>query len=264
MSTGTEASLRRALTLQWRVFKALLLRELITRFGRRNLGVLWLVLEPMLFTLAVMALWSYGGMNKKALPVVPFAITGYSSVLMWRNIVSHCTGTIAQNSALFYHRNVRVLDAFAARMALEMAGATASFALLCLAFGFAGEMSPPNDLGLVLLGWCMLGWFGAGLALVIGSATTYSPVVGRLWTPLSYVLFPLSGAIFMVDWLPPPAREFVLWLPMVHGVEVLREGYFGTVVRTHYDLGYMAVCNLVLTLLGLLMMRRAARWAEEA
>ncbi|MFN4114903.1 MAG: ABC transporter permease [Inhella sp.] len=264
MSTVTEPSLQQSLAIQWRVFKALLLRELITRFGRRNLGVLWLVLEPMLFTLAVLAFWHYGGMSKKALPVVPFAITGYSSVLMWRNIVSHCNGTVSQNSALFYHRNVRVLDAFAARVALEVAGATASFALLCIIFVFIGAMHLPNDVGLILVGWCMLGWFGTGLALVVGSITTYSPVVGRLWTPVSYVLFPLSGAIFMVDWLPPEAREFVLWLPMVHGVEVLREGYFGNVVRTHYDLGYMASCNLVLTLIGLLLMRRAARWAEEA
>ena len=47
------ASLRRAFALQLRVLHALLMRELITRFGRENLGVLWMAGEPMLFTLGV-------------------------------------------------------------------------------------------------------------------------------------------------------------------------------------------------------------------
>lgn len=53
----------------------------------------------------------------------------------------------------------------------------------------------------------------------------------------------------------PPAGEFVLLLPMVHGVEILREGYFGSAVHAHYDMAYMAMCNLCLTLLGLSQVR---------
>jgi ABC-type polysaccharide/polyol phosphate export permease len=260
----TDPSLRTSFGVQWRVLHALLMRELITRFGRRNLGVLWLVLEPMIFTLAVMALWSFGGLSSKALPVIPFAITGYSSVLMWRNTVSQCSHTIAENKALFYHRNVRVLDAFLSRVALEVLGASASFVALIALFMLAGVIEMPADLSLVLIGWAMLGWFGLGLALVIGAGNAFSPVVGRVWSPISYVLFPMSGAVFMVDWLPASAREVVLLLPMVHGVEVLREGYFGASVNTHYDLGYMAVINLCLTLGGLLLIKPAARRLEEA
>lgn len=67
----------------------------------------------------------------------------------------------------------------------------------------------------------------------------------------------------MVDWLPRAAQEAVLLLPMVHGVEIVREGYFGHVVRTHYDVGYMAAANTILTLSGLLLLRHAARHAES-
>jgi capsular polysaccharide transport system permease protein len=48
----------------------------------------------------------------------------------------------------------------------------------------------------------------------------------------------------------------------VHGVEILREGYFGSVVKTHYDVGYLATCCLVLTLTGLFLTREAARRVE--
>jgi ABC-type polysaccharide/polyol phosphate export permease len=76
-------------------------------------------------------------------------------------------------------------------------------------------------------------------------------MVEKFWHPSAYILFPLSGAAFMVDWLPKPAQEAILWLPMVHGVEILRDGYFGNAVRTHHDIAYMALCCLILTALGL-------------
>ena len=41
-----------------------------------------------------------------------FAVTGYSSVLMWRNSVSHCNGAVRANLNLLFHRNVQVLDGF--------------------------------------------------------------------------------------------------------------------------------------------------------
>jgi ABC-type polysaccharide/polyol phosphate export permease len=148
---------------------------------------------------------------------------------------------------------------FITRIALEMAGATASF-LVLTAFFVAVEWVPmPDDMLVVLGGWLMLAWFGTSLALAVGAATAYSELVDRLWHPIAYLLFPLSGAAFMVDWLPTPAQQAVLLLPMVHGLELLREGYFGSVVRTHYDIAYMATINLVLTLWGLMLVRDAGR-----
>jgi capsular polysaccharide transport system permease protein len=54
----------------------------------------------------------------------------------------------------------------------------------------------------------------------------------------------------------------VLLLPMVHGVEMLREGYFGSAVRTHHDAAYMAYCCLALTFVGLFLTRDAALRVE--
>jgi len=262
---GVQTPFLRSLSIQGRVIHALLMREVITRFGRQNLGVLWLLVEPMLFTIGVATLWSFAGMNNHSqLPIVAFAITGYSSVLMWRNTVNRCNRAIRENANLLFHRNVRVFDVFAARSLLEIAGTTGSFIMLTLACLVLGYVTPPENMLMVSVGWLMLSWFGIALAFLIGSAAAYSDVVDRFWHPASYLLFPLSGAAFMVDWLPPAARDAVLLLPMVHGLEYLREGFFGSVVRTHYDMAYMAFVNLALTLSGLTLMRGAARRVEEA
>lgn len=258
-----EPTLLRSLVIQARVVHALLLRELITRFGRRNLGVLWLVAEPMMFTLGVAALWTAMGAHRGSnLPIVAFAITGYSSVLLWRNTVSHCVNAIHQNLNLLYHRNVRVLDVFAARILLEVAGASASFAVLTALFIGVEAMAAPDDPLKVLAGWLMLCWFGASLGLAVGAASAFSELVARLWAPISYLLFPLSGAAFMVDALPKAGQQVVLLFPMVHGVEMVRDGFFGDTIRTVHDLGLMATVSLLLTLLGLLLLRVAGRRVE--
>jgi ABC-type polysaccharide/polyol phosphate export permease len=134
--------------------------------------------------------------------------------------------------------------------------------LLASIFMFIGWMPPPIDLLRVISGWLMLAWFGASLALLIGAGTAFSHVVERLWHPAAYLLFPLSGAAFMVEWMPHSARPFLLILPMVHGTEMVREGWFGNVVVTHYDAAYMAFCCLILSLAGLYLQWEAGRRVE--
>src|SRR5271154_522435 len=251
-TTAGELSFFQSLVIQWRVLHALMMRELITRYGRDNLGVLWLAGEPMIFTLGVTTLWSAAGLtHSRSIPIVAFAVTGYSSVLMWRNATSQCSAGIEQNKSLLFHRSVLVIDVFLTRIALEIVGASCSFIVLASFFTFIGWMPVPDNLLVVLAGWFMLAWFGASLALLVGAGTAFSPLVHRLWHPTAYLLFPMSGAAFMVEWLPTKLQKLVLYLPMVHGVELLRHGYFGNVVRTPYDIGYMAECCLVLSMCSL-------------
>lgn len=258
MSNST--SLRRSLAIQSRVIGALLMREILTRYGRHNIGFLWLFVEPMMFTLGVAALWTFAGAKHGSnLPIVAFALTGYSSVLVWRNMPGRLCAAIEPNLALMYHRNVKVMDIFAARLLLEGVGATISFIILGTIFTSIGWMKPPEDIVKVLEGWFLLIWFGVTLAILIGAWSARSEIVEKVWHPMAYLLFPLSGAPFMVEWLPTAAQKFVLYLPMVHGVELLREGYFGSAVHAHYDIAYMVFICLCLNLLGLAMLREAGR-----
>ena len=252
-----------SLRLQLRVIGALLLREIITRYGRDNLGFIWLFAEQMLFTLGVTGLWVAAGMaHGSSLPIVAFALTGYSSVLLWRNCAGRAAMAIPPNMGLLYHRNVRVLDLFISRIVLEITGASISFIVLSVIWTGAGWMEPPNDILQVLVGWFFLAWFGGALALVVGALAAYSEVTERLWHTIAYLMFPLSGAAFMVDWLPTKFQQIILLLPMVHGVEMLREGYFGSAVHTHYDIPYAFVFCSLLTLIGLAMVRDAGRRVE--
>lgn len=249
-----------SLAIQRRVIGALLMREIITRYGRHNIGFLWLFVEPAVFTFIITMIWYYTRVNRiSSIPITALAVTGYSSILLWRNIVSRGKSAVSANNAVLYHRNVKVLDVFAARIILEIAGAVTSFIVLSILFNYIGWMKPPENMLKIILALFLLAWFGASLALIIGSLSERFDVVDRFWSPISYILFVLSGFAYLVEWLPPAGQKFVLLFPMVHGLELLRDGYFGSFFSARYDLAYTSMCCLCLTLLGLLLVKTAGR-----
>ncbi|MDS0846276.1 ABC transporter permease [Burkholderia cenocepacia] len=256
-------SLWRSFEIQRQVIFALLMREIITRYGRHNFGFLWLFLEPMMFTSGVTIVWSLGHFTHGSnLPIAGFAVTGYSSLLVWRNSGNRCSKAIEPNLSLLYHRNVRVLDVFLSRLILETAGATASLSLLILIFTALGLATFPADLLTMTTGWLLQCWFAFAIGLTIGAASERSEVFERVWHTATYLLFPFSGAVFMVDWLPKAVHPYILVLPMVHGAEMIRHGYFGNIVRTHEDPIYFIAANSVLTLIGMMLVRDVSKRVE--
>ena len=253
-------SLLNSLAIQRRVIGALLLREVITRYGRHNIGVLWLVVEPMLFTLGVTVLWTFAKLHTMVdIPIVAFAVTGYSSVLIWRNAASRCSKAIEPNLSLMYHRNVKVIDIFLARILLEIAGGISSLIVLTAVFSSIGAMSWPVDLIVVACGLFLLAWFATALGLIVGAVSERSEAFERVWHIFTYLMFPLSGAVFMVHWLPTAAKDVIISIPMVHATEMIRHGYFGDAILTYEQPSYFAVCNLILTLIGLALVRETGR-----
>lgn len=256
-------SLMSVFAVQRRVIWALIMREMLTRYGRNNIGFLWLFVEPMVFVVVITLIWTATRpIHNSTIPIVAFALTGYSSVLLWRNLPGRCIGAVGSNNTLLHHRYVKVLDIFAARIFLEQGAVTTSFVVLGTMMGLVGWITPPEDVLQVLGAWLMLAWFGAGLALTLGALADRWEVVAKFWSPASLVLFPLSGAAFLVDALPQHTRELALYIPMLHGVEFLRAGFFGSHFIAHYDLSYLLAWNLGLTIFGLSQVRRVGSGTE--
>jgi capsular polysaccharide transport system permease protein len=236
------------------------MREIITRFGRHNIGFAWLFGEPMLFTSGVILLWNMmEGNSSHNIDVTSYAITSYSTVLVWRNTIGRCTTAIEPNRSLLAHRYVRPIDFFIARVILELCGVTISALALITFFVATGLIPPPVDILIMLKGWALLCWYATAMAFLIGALSEYSEMVERLWHPISYFQLPISGAFAMASWLPPKIRHIVLLFPVPNCVEVFREGYYGDAIRPYYDVPYVCTVCLILTWIGLLLVRAASR-----
>jgi len=239
---------------QVRIISALMIREMTTRFGRDGLGFAWIVLEPMTFCIGVLILWS---LTKPAyehgIRLQAFSLTGYMCIILLRHMISYTFTAIQANIGLLHHRQVKPLHILISRNVLELGGATATFIIVYVALLGVGLIEVPANFLLMYCGWLMVAWLGLGMAMLMtGLAIRFEPVE-RVVGLLTYLLVPLSGAFFMIAWLPPKAQQIMLYIPFPHAIEMLRAGVFGPFVETHYDWFYPLAWGMGLNLVGLLL-----------
>jgi capsular polysaccharide transport system permease protein len=258
-----KTSFLQSLAIQRRVIGALLLREILTRYGRHNIGFLWLFIEPMMFSVGITILWTFMGMSKGTITAAGFALTGYSSLVLWRNTVNKMASAASSNKGLLYHQRVKILDIVLARALLEFASVTTSLVFLTIVFQQLGLMAMPVEPLTALMGWFFLMWFVFGFGMIAAYLGAASELFDRVWHVALYLTAPLTGVFSMVAWLPPKAQSVLLWSPMVHAVEMLREGYFGPGINAMYSVQYVVEVNAVLTVLGLLLVRKIRRGLED-
>lgn len=243
--------LRAGLLVQARNVRVMLLRDMMMRYGRSNIGFVWVILESMILTAGVMVVWSLMGASKHGLRIVELVLTGYMPLTLWRHLTGGVINIFRNSSPLLYHRQITLFDIIYARKALEIIGTTA--ALLCVwgVLNTLGVVSDIQRLDLFVLGWIMMALIGTSFGMILAAVTEISETSERFIQPIQYLLIPISGAFFMVDWLPPWGQKLIMYNPLVHSYEVFRAGYFGEAVPTHYELDYFFACVFVLFVIGI-------------
>lgn len=241
-----------------RIIGALLMRELTTRFGRQGLGFAWVIAEPLMFCFGVIIMWSLiKPAYEHGIRVAPLTMTGYMCLLLYRHMISFSLGAVEGNIGLLHHRQISILHIFLARNLMEFGGATAAFVVVYVVLMALGQVGLPADWLLLYAGWLMTAWVGFGLALVFAGLAVRYEIMERLVGILTYAMIPLSGAFFMVSWLPAQYRDAFLLIPLPHGIEMVRGGVLGEFVATYYHPTYALACGGVLIVTGMLLLADA-------
>lgn len=234
------------------------MRELTTRFGREGLGFVWVIAEPLMFCLGVLVMWTLIKPEyEHGIRLGPLVMTGYMSLLLYRHMISFSLGAVEANIGLLHHRQITIVHIFLARNLMEFGGTTAAFIVVYIVLIALGQVGLPADWLLLYSGWTTTGLVGFGLALIFAGLAVRYELMERLVPVLSYAMIPLSGAFFMVAWLPAQYRESFLLIPLPHGIEMVRAGVLGEFVPTYYHPAYALACGAVMIGLGLLLLADA-------
>jgi capsular polysaccharide transport system permease protein len=249
------------LDVQRRVIGALIMREIYSRFGREGLGFVWALTEPMVFAVPVLLVWSVvRGKYEHQLAMLPFLWSGYLPLLLFRHLGNNALRFIRANSTLLYHRRVTLFDIFLARALIEIATNLLALAATFILFYSLGEMEPPKDWPMFVIGYLYTIWWCLTVGLVIGAFSERSNLVEKIWVPYSYLYMFFSGFFYLAGWLPPRLREWALYQPSLQIYEMIRRGVFGSTVNTYYDIGYTTAVLATLTLIGLWALRDGRRF----
>jgi capsular polysaccharide transport system permease protein len=242
----------RGLKRQMQVISALMIREAMSRYGHESLGFFWIMGEPLLLTCGVMVLWTLSNQTHGSeIGVVPFALTGYSMLTLWRHVVQKSVHGMRYGASLTFHAQVQFLDILLAGALLEMVGILAAFFIAYVPLYCLDLIMPIRDPLVFFGGWFLTGWFCFGFGLCLAALSELNDVLERVIQPAMYITLPLTGAFYMVDWLPPKARDFLLWSPLVQGMEMFRGGLFPADIPTEWNAAYLFACAFAMMAVAL-------------
>ncbi|GAB5387666.1 MAG: ABC transporter permease [Alphaproteobacteria bacterium] len=247
----------RATTLQgflnwYRVLRAMILRELKTRFAAGYLGYAWLFMEPMLHVIALTIIFSARGRQVAGdmeLPV--FILTGIVPFLTFTKIMRSVMSAVSANKGLMNYRRVRPMDAMFARVTLEyFLFYLTFFTLIGIAawMGFTIHFNAPAYLLYVPVCICLMAF---GLGAMFSIPVHLFPDFNHVASFLSRFLYFSSGIFFTVDRMPEEIRPYLMWNPLLHAVELIREGFFGGNHVSHGDPYYLGLCAVLIFSFGL-------------
>jgi capsular polysaccharide transport system permease protein len=255
------AAIRSPLSVTYAVWRALFLREAVFRLSGRRAAWLWLLLEP-IFHVAFITLF-FELVRVRVTPGTDpgmFIMIGLLGFFMTRNTALRSMEAINANSALFAYRQVKPVDTVIVRAGLEgFLQLIVALIMLSGAALFGIEIIPNHPLE-VLLAFSGLWFAGLGVGLILSVVGQLVSEIGEIVKLLFLPLYFLSGIMFPIEFVPQPYREWLFYNPILHGVEILRGGFF-----PHYhvvpeaDLSVLLGFGLVTVFLGLALHVRYAR-----
>ncbi len=254
LSSIRQFSFLRSLIVQFRVISALAVRFLMTRYGRGNLGFLWVIVEPMILCVGVMALWSVlKGGYEHGIQLVALIYTGYMPLTLQRHLCASGIFIMRSSKSTLIHRNISYYDNLLVRVALEFISTTAAAAMIYLFLFLFKLIGPMYSFGTVLLGWTMMACMATGMAFLYAGLSESYEVVEKFLPAVNYLILPISGCFFMVDWLPYEAQQIIQYMPLVHAFEAVRAGMFGPSIVSHFSAFYGFSFGLILISVGMIL-----------
>ncbi len=258
-------SLSRGLWVELQVLHGLILRETRTRFGAHQLGYLWALLEPLLWIGTLYAVFELGQRSAPSgMTMVGFLATGLLPYQLFRDSAAKVQASISANKGLLYYPQVQPLDLMCSRVILEGATAVSVFTVLLGGEALILGKLEIDSLLTVILGLALAGGLGGALGGVLCALGTFSNAVERFSGPLLRPLFWISAIFFTANDLPPQLRDALLYNPVLHVVEIVRDGWFPSYRADHATPLYPLTWIFVLTFFALALERVARRRIEVA
>jgi len=254
-------AMRSSLSITISVWRALLLREALTRISGGRAPWLWLLFEPalhiafMTFVLTVIRHKVVGGID-----AMVWVVSGLLAFFLFRRTATQSVNSINANSALFAYRQVRPVDTIFVRAFLE-GSLMLLISLIVVFFSLLLNISIVPDSPMLLLGAVFGLWLLAlGVGLIFSVINELVPEFDQVFKFVMAPVYLISGVIFPIAMVPSPYRDWLLLNPIVHGLEATRSGfssYYHAVPEL--DLSYLYFVALTCVFFGLVLHQRYAQ-----
>ena len=242
------------------VWKALFLREALSRFFSRRGAWFWLLVEPVFHVAYLMVLFTMLRLsNVGGIDTAIWIMVGLLAFFMFRTTSIQVSNALTANQALFTYRQVKPADAVLVRGMLEGMLMILVTCILLVGAGLFGHTVIPTDPLTVIEAFFGLWLAGTGFGLIVSVANGLVPELGKTINLFMLPLMIISGVMFPLSIVPQPYLDWLLLNPVAHGVEVARLGFVPNYhANSELSMTYLYGFALVSIFLGLALHRRFA------
>lgn len=249
---------RSPIAVTWSVWRALFLREALDRLFDMRAAWFWLLMEPVLhisfmtFVFTVIKMRTVGGID-----VMIWIVVGMLAFFTFRRTAMQVMHAVASNKPLFAYRQVQPFDASIVRAGLEAFLMTLVAALILTGVALFGHDIRPDDPLQVLVAVFGLWLFGIGYGLVSSVMIALVRETEHILRILMMPLYLISGVVLPISAIPQPYRDWLLFNPLVHGLELVRQGFSNYYhMVPGISMGYLYAWGIVSVFFGLILYRR--------
>ena len=250
------------LVVAGRVVAALLLRETRVRFGRSQIGYLWAILEPvggiLILAFAFQLISRAPEVGQSLYLFLALGMLGHT---MLRRLATQVGSAFEANQALLSFPIVTRVDTLFARGILEIATSLLSIAVVIIGLMIVEGVPPPAEPGIFVGGIAALALLGFGLGTVNAVVNSFIPSWRHIESLIHRPLFLMSGVFFTPSVMPSAIASVLAWNPILHGIELMRYGYYEGYRPDYINLEYLIGWGLITTVLGLAA-ERFLKWGE--
>jgi capsular polysaccharide transport system permease protein len=250
-----------ALRFQFRVLRALILRDIAGRNSQSRLGPLLAILLPILSLTVLMVAFSLRG---KTIPsdfsLGVFVVTGYPLWQGFQGMYTKVMGAATRSDPLLMFPQITQLDLIFATILLDTAINTVVFICMAVGVTIVFQDTPPDDPVGVLLCFWSTSWLGSAFGLVLCGLNRVAPTLVTVLNTFMRFGMWLSGVIFAVSKLPPWTWPYLKWNPILHCTEGARHLWKSSFEAPIFDPLYIVGSGFVLTTLGFVLERLTRRF----
>lgn len=251
---------RSALTITFSVWRALFLREALSRLFAARASWFWLLAEPVFNVAYLLVIFTVFRVTKVGgIDTVIWLMSGMLAYFMFNRTGMQTTSAISANLALFTYRQVKPIDCLLVRAALEGFLMVLIMGILLASAALFGHSISPDDPLAVLEAFGALWLVGVGYGLVTSVSIQLVPEMSRVINLIMMPMYLLSGVIFPISAMPPEYRAWLMLNPVAHGLDAVRLGF-----AAHYhavpelSMAYLYGFAISSIFLGLALHRRFA------
>lgn len=254
-STLFDRSLR-AIATHVRVTWALMLREVQTRYGKTELGFAWAFLEPVIHLgmLGVSMAMFRGNRAPLGHYYIVFHFTAIIPYLTFVHAAGHLSLTRRQ-VALLQMPMVHLNDIFFAKGILEFLVSMVVAVGLLAGFCLAGYQYMPVDPLEMLNAWFWVWLLGCGIGMINCMICTKFEAWDMVWHNIARALYFISGLFYLPEYLPQEYLQYLIWNPLLHGIDWSRSAFYNNYHPYLLSKGYLVSCAIVSVLIGLALER---------